>query len=353
MNENLKNLEIDDFWKDCLNEPNKSNINNNLLLNNNKPINYNNKNSNPISFKNFLKNKKKYSFQSRQTSNLVINLSDPDYLKSKLISTSQSYQSNRKNIKEALIKEELIPLKKHKRQEVLIQKFINIYNKNKSNKDFLLKRNSKQKEKKENLQIKECTFKPEKCNNKRLENKINRLYSCSNIYERNLKLKRKYNEKIAILFNEKNKINNEYTNSECFFHPYINTNKNIEKILYDDNNIWKEQADNDSNKLFLLRYLKAREEEFDKKEILNSPVNKRFKYNSFYPKRMIRSLSQKDSLIMRRNLHDSLYSFKNLFTDEDENNNTKKEEKKKEFGNIINEKKEDNLQWTFAKKNEN
>ena len=34
--------------------------------------------------------------------------------------------------------------------------------------------------------IEECTFKPEKCKNKQLENKINKLYNNTNIYERNL-----------------------------------------------------------------------------------------------------------------------------------------------------------------------
>ena len=38
---------------------------------------------------------------------------------------------------------------------------------------------------------------------------------------------------------------------------------------------------------------------------------------------MIRSLSQKDSLVMKKNLHKTLYSFKNLFIDEDEEDNDK------------------------------
>ena len=66
--------------------------------------------------------------------------------------------------------------------------------------------------------------------------------------------------------------------------------------------------------------MKAREEEFDKQDKLNNCSNKTIKYNFSYPKNMIRSLSQKDSLIMREKLHNTLYSFKNLFTDEDDNN---------------------------------
>ena len=347
MYENLTNFEIDEFWNDCINAPNISSINNKSLQDSYSSINYNNKyTKNPILNKNFFKTKKKLPFKSRQINGLDVNWSGTDYLKSKIISTSQSYQSNRKIIQDALIKEESIPLKKYKKEEILIQKFINIYNKNKSNKDYLLKRDSAQKERKENLKIGECTFKPEKCKNKILEKKINKLYNGSNIYERNLKLKRKHNEKMAILYNEKVKSSNNLTNNECSFYPYTNNNKNIEKILSNDNNIWKEQADNDSNKLFLLRYLKAREDEFKKKERLNSPIKKlknNYSYYS-YPKRMIRSLSQKDSLIMRQNLHNSLYSSKNIFIDEEENKTSKKEEKKNGNQIIIDKKNKDNLQ---------
>ena len=40
---------------------------------------------------------------------------------------------------------------------------------------------------------------------------------------------------------------------------------------------------------------------------------------------MVRSLSQKDSLIIKKKLHNTLYSFKNLFTDEDDNNKNNEE----------------------------
>ena len=229
----------------------------------------------------------------------------------------------------------------------------------------------------------ECTFKPEKCKNKKLENKINKLYNNTNIYERNLKQQQKHSEKIAFLFNETNKISNNYTNSECYFHPYINTNKNIDKVLHNDN-IRKSNADNESTKLFYLRYMKAREEKFEKNDRYNGLINKKIFSNYSYPKKMVRSLSQKDSLIMKKNLHNTLYSFKNLFTDEDEENNKNNDnnenndnidnnEEKLNYNinnnindnlndnindnnnaNVIEENpKNDNLQWTFAKKNDN
>ena len=398
MDENLKNFEIDEFWDDCINDyyriniyNNKSSINNNSnafynesfinnnsnsnIYNNESSINNNNSNNNetsmnnnysnnyiknskkPISFKHIYRNKKKFSFYKRP-SNIIDSYLNKTHQEKENLSNSQIYPNNFKNVKEALAKEELYPLKENKRQEKLLKKFINLYNKNKSYKDDYQKKNVTQKEKKEIFKIEECTFKPEKCKNKRLEIKINKLYNDSNIYERNIKQKKKHDEKVAFLYKEKNKITNENNISECFFHPYINTNKNYERILYDENNKWKEQANNNSNKLFLLRYVKAREEEFDKMEKLNNCVNKKLKHDFSYPKRMIKSLSQKDSLVLRQNLHNYLYSFKNLFTEDNENANRNliniDQRQSNEKENVIKDNKNfDNLQWTFAKKKDN
>ena len=357
MNENFK---LDEFWNDCMNKPYLSNNKKNLFLNSNSIDSNTNKNKNTKrkSYEN------KNNFLKRKMPKYIsLNDNETDYAKSKIISNTQSSQSYLKNIKEALIKEELIPLIKYKKEEKANKIFINLYKKDKLSKELWEKNNNKQKETKEKSQISECTFKPKKCKNKRLENKINKLYKNSNIYERNLKHQQRHNEKIAFLFNETNKIYNNCTSSECYFHPYINENKNIDKLFNNENNIRKCHADNDSTKLFYLRYMKAREEEFDKKEKLNSLVNKNLKYNFTYPKRMIRNLSQKDSLILRKNLHNTLYSFKNLFTEEDNENfddNKTYEEKKNDKiekdnnnKNNGNENNSDNLQWTFAKKNSN
>ena len=241
------------------------------------------------------------------------------------ISLNQTSLYNRKNIREALIKEDLIPLIKKKRRERALRKCLEIYNKDKVSREMQLKKNENQKIKNEKLQIKQCTFKPQKCSNKKLEKKINRKFDGTNIYERTLKYKQKHNEKVAFLFNEISKINNNYKSSQCFFQPTI-LNTNVEKILYNPNNIWKEQADNDSNKLFLLRYIKARDEEFYKKEKLNNSVNKKLKTSLTQPKKMARAISQKDSLVYKKNLHNILYSLGNLLVDEEDEteNNIKK-----------------------------
>ena len=337
MNDIKRNFQLDEFWSDCMNiqYSNNNKYNNKQLLNNSS-------------------NNHKSVIRSIKSKDKNINNKRKFFLRKKVI--KHNISDDPENIKDALEQEDLIPLKIKKNNEKIGNLFINLYKKGTLSRDLWLKNNAMQKETKEKLKLEECTFKPQKCMNKKLEKKINNLYNNTNIYERNIKLQQKHKEKIAFLFNETNKINNNYTSSECYFHPYINTNKNIEKVLYDDN-FWKNQADNDSTRLFLLRYMKAREEEYEKKEKINTFSFKNLKYNFSYPKNMVRSVSQKDSLILKKNLHDNLYSFEILFSEEkdkDDNNvdvdNNKTEEEQNKNKEV---QKADNFQWTFAKKNKN
>ena len=68
---------------------------------------------------------------------------------------------------------------------------------------------------------------------------------------------------------------------------------------------------------------------------------------------MTRSISQKDSLMMQKNLHNVLYSLSNLLVDEDDDEdellNFNEEKKKFDEKNNI-QKSFSNLQWTFSKK---
>ena len=82
------------------------------------------------------------------------------------INMTEISKTNRKNIKEALIKEDLIPLIENRKKEKVIQKYVDIYNKDKISKELVMKNNEKQKIKKEKLKVDACTFKPEKCVNK-------------------------------------------------------------------------------------------------------------------------------------------------------------------------------------------
>ena len=342
MYKNLKEYEIDEFWNDCINNNKKG-----MLLHNVDNRIYNYKKTNKINKKN-----KKLFPKKKSPKKILTNENEIDYLTSKIISNTLPSTKGLKNLKKAIIKEESIPKNKHKKQIQIDNIFINLYKKGKLNRELWTKNNNLEKEKKIKSKIKECTFTPELSKNKIIERKINKLYKNSNIYERNIKLKQKHDEKIAFMFNEKNKIINNYINSECYFHPNLGERSKINIKIYDDN-IWKNLAENDSIKLFLLRYMKARENEFDKKERLNHPFNKNLKYNFSYPKKMVRSISQKDSLIMRKNLHNTLHSFKNLFVEEDNEENeikNDKEDEKNDNDNILLEKKADSFQWTFAKK---
>ena len=318
----LKNFKIDDFWNDCLDKPYSTNFyKEDIIISNNISADVIDQNTNINSNKLIFQNKRKTYLSKKYPKKVFPNENEEDNnIKSKFILKTKASSNDLKNIKEALLKEELIPLVKEKKSKNNNKIFINLYKKEKIGRDLRTKNNNMQKEQKEKMKIEECTFKPEKCKNKKLEKKINNLYKNTNIYERNIRNQQKHKEKMAYLFNETNKVTNSYKTSECHFQPYINVNKNFQKILYDENNMWKSIADNVSNKLFLLRYMKAREEEFDKQDKLNNCSHKKIKYNFSYPKNMVRSLSQKDSLIMREKLHNTLYSFKNLFTDEDDNN---------------------------------
>jgi hypothetical protein len=354
MNENNIGNEIDEFWRDCLKDSKKSQMNNKSILdgyftniNNNSIKKYKKKD---IS-KNYFKNKRKMTNKGKPT-NIKININNEDFshIKSKINSITQSSPYNRKNIREVLIKEELIPIIQKKKEDKYIQKCINIYNKDKANKALRTKLNNTQKIKYEKKMLEECTFKPIKSPNKKLSKKIEHLYNNSNIYDRNIKLRQKYHQKIALLYNEENKMNKIYANSACIFHPNL-PNKNVNKNIFSENNIWKESADNDSNKLFLLRYMKARENEYDKKERLLSPINRSLKHSFPFKRKMIRTLSNKDSLLLKKDLHQKLYSYKSFL--DDENQNTKHDKEKTEPDNInVDGIIKENLQWTFAKKTE-
>ena len=335
---------IDDFWKDCITDTYTKPIILNKKLNANKK----NKKSN---FKPVYTDTKSLYISNIKSSSDSSNTTR----KNSKLTLRQIAIKNRRNIKEALLREEIIPLIKKKNKKIAIQKCIDIYNKDKRSKEQHYKNSIEQKIKKENLKAEECTFKPKKFSNKRFDKKINRIFNGMNIYERNIKFTQQHKEKVAFLLNEISKVNNSYKSSQCIFQPII-LNTNIDKILYNENNVWKEQADNDSNKLFLLRYIKARDEEYYKKEKLHNSINKKLKNPLSNPKRMTRSISQKDSLIMQKNLHNVLYSLSNLLVDEDEEEkdliNFFEDKKKLEDKNNI-QKSFSNLQWTFSKKFEN
>jgi hypothetical protein len=118
----------------------------------------------------------------------------------------------------------------------------------------------------------------------------------------------------------------EEENETNTFKPEIKP-KNLEKVL-SQNNVWERKANNISNKFFLMRYMKARKEESDKKKRLVWSMDKNEEEldininndNDYSNNKIVqRSISQKDSLIYKRELHFSLMSFQTNNDSEDNN----------------------------------
>ena len=97
----------------------------------------------------------------------------------------------------------------------------------------------------------------------------------------------------------------------------------MSKYFFDSSFIIALALDNDSNKIFLSRLIRAREEEEIKKNwIENSLKEKTINKMKFNNKKLKKSLSQKDSLNYKQKLHQSLINLKCLPTDgENEINN--------------------------------
>ena len=188
---------------------------------------------------------------------------------------------------------------------------ISLYNKGMASKEIQRKNIAENSRKHLKLEKEECSFKPKKYRNRSLQNKITKDYANSTIYERGVKYQQKRMEKMAKLFEE----NYQKDNIIYPFHPDV-TYKDLNHVFYSDN-FCKEQADNDSNKIFLFRLMRAREEEEYKKACMENWVNKKLEINWSCPKKLKRSVSQKDSLLMKKSLHNTLLSLKCLPTNND------------------------------------
>ena len=199
---------------------------------------------------------------------------------------------------------------------------VSLYNRAMESKEKQKKNIIKTREKHLKVEKEECSFKPKQFKNKTMQKLLKKHYDNLNVYERSLKFQQKKLEKMAKLFEENNKRNNiAYS-----FHPDI-SNKNLNRVFY-SSNFCKEQADNDSNKIFLSRLMKAREEEQYKKNCYENRIGKN-KELFGYHKRLKKSLSQKDSLLYRNNLHNTILNLKCFQSNNGNNNNI--ENKNDEF----------------------
>ena len=279
MSNSLKKSDPSDFWLDCLNQSpipcpktkSSKNIFFNPLMNYTKQAKYNKKID-------------KQDIKSLyQNSNIIL----------KALKSEEKPKKNIRKIKESLDYTNSLYERgmqfKQKKLELIKEK-----NNNKKNQINIS-------EKKEHSLF---TITKPKYKNKKLQKKILKNFGNITIYERGVKFQQKKMARIAELFEENNKRNNIIYP----FHPDISL-KNLNHVFFSDN-FCKAQTDNDSNKIFLSRLMKAREQEEIKKNFFENYNNKNI---------LKKSLSQKDSIRFKKNLHDTLLGLKCLEITENNN----------------------------------
>jgi len=285
MSKIIKNSDVNDFWLDCFKENNNNNKSNS---------NFPKKNiSQNLAFKPLIK----YNSQLKRNKRIYKHDNNLSYQNNKLIKTIINSEEKLKSI--------------DKEKE---QKTIELYN-SLYNRGMLFK----QKKQKTLSQINKNnkTLNPVLYHNKSLEKKLKKNYIKLSMYERGVKYEQQKKAHLAQLFQE----NNKRVNKVYPFRPNISF-KNLNRVFFSDN-YCKEQTSNDSNKIFLSRLIRAREEEEIKKNwIENSLKEKTINKMKFNNKKLKKSLSQKDSLNYKQKLHQSLINLKCLPTDgENEINN--------------------------------
>jgi hypothetical protein len=286
MSNSKKDYEPNDFWNDCLNE----NIIYNDPTNNGqiKKI----KNVKISSISNYStkgkrkrnKNKKLYKYNTKLT------FPQSEIIKHDLlIEESNKPENNKKIIKS-------------------IEHMISLYKRAISSQETKKAKIVQNNEKTIKLEKERCSFKPKLFRNKIMQKKLQKDYGESTIYERGLKYQQKKMDKMAKLFEE----HFQKENVVYPFHPNV-TYKDLNQVFYSDN-FFREQAENDSNKIFLFRLMKAREEKEYKKYCLENYVSKKLEINWSCPKKLKRSVSQKDSLLIQKKLHNNILNLKCLET---------------------------------------
>ena len=278
MSKIIKNSDVNDFWLDCFKENNNNNKSNSNFPK--KLISQN------LAFKPLIK----YNSQLKRNKRIYKHDNNLSYQNNKLIKTIINSEEKLKSI--------------DKEKE---QKTIELYN-SLYNRGMLFK----QKKQKTLSQINKNnkTLNPVLYHNKSLEKKLKKNYTKLSMYERGVKYEQQKKAHLAQLFQE----NNKRVNKVYPFRPNISF-KNLNRVFFSDN-YCKEQTSNDSNKIFLSRLIRAREEEEIKKNwIENSLKEKTINKMKFNNKKLKKSLSQKDSLNYKQKLHQSLINLKCLPTD--------------------------------------
>ena len=351
MSNSLKKSDPSDFWLDCLNQSpipcpktkSSKNIFFNPLMNYTKQAKHNKKidkqdikslyqNSNIIlgslkSEEKPKKNNKKIKESLEYTNSLYERGMQFKQKKLKLIKEKNNNKKNQINILEKK-DHSFFTITKGKYNNKKIQKKIyknfhntTIYERGmqfKQKKLELIKEKNNNKKNQINISEKKehslFTITKPKYKNKKLQKKILKNFGNITIYERGVKFQQKKMARIAELFEENNKRNNIVYP----FHPDISL-KNLNRVFFSDN-FCKAQADNDSNKIFLSRLMKAREQEEIKKNYFENYKNKNIHKGNYKIKNILKkSLSQKDSIRFKKNLHETLLGLKCLEITENNN----------------------------------
>lgn len=279
MAESKIKFDENEFWDDCLKIKDSTddiNFKTNCQKTNKKSKRQNSK-TKP-------KNKKYKTLKSNKTNNSILT-------KSSIIN-------------EALLLENIELQKTRNKKENINKNKISLYDKAKKQMEEKEKNIEQEKETKILLEIEQCSFKPKHYKNKSIEDKILKCYGDTTIYQRAMIQQQRRMAKLAKLSEE----NSMKKNEPYPFQPEV-TYKDLNHVFF-SYNYCKEQADNDSNKIFLFRLLKAREEDNYRKEMLENPVNKKLRINWDFSKKLKRSVSQKDSLRLQKGLHNTLLTIK-------------------------------------------
>ena len=284
-----KKLDTNDFWLDCIKE-------------NNNNISSLPKNNNDSSKNLALKPLIKYNVKLKRNKKIYRHNSNLSYQNSKLIKTILQSEEKTKSIDE-------------KKEQKIVQLYNSIYDRGMLFKEIKKKTISQINKQIINAEEKKLKKKMKLYRNKSIENKLNKNYVKLSMYERGIKFEQHKKMKLAQLFEE----NNKRLNIVYSFQPDISY-KNLNHVFF-SNNYCKEQTSNDSNKIFLSRLVKAREQEEIKKNWIENNLKDRTSNKMKYNKKLKKSLSQKDSLIYKKKLHQNLINLRCLPIDDEEKNN--------------------------------
>lgn len=166
--------------------------------------------------------------------------------------------------------------------------------------------NHKQKEI-EAQELSKCTWKPKLIKNRSFDSKL-KDYSNMHMYKRGSLHLQRHNDKISNYVRAKS-----LKDIPLNYKPKWTMNTKLQNIFMEAQ---KTTTESDSNKLFLYRYHKAKEEEEYKKNRLVTDLGKNIgnKWEK-KKKRLMRSISIRDVYVVRQTLHDNLQECETLNND--------------------------------------